>query len=247
MSGWFGGGGGEVAEPSCGEEGAASSLDALTAKFPSAHPTEVARFAAARPAADEAVALYTNYRAWRDGDGAPAALEKAAAAVSGDGREKLITVGGRTAGGDRVVLFVGARYDTEVAVEAYAAYVCAKLDSLLAEDDAEKLFVLVDCRPQPGWRNPSVLGHIPLMRALATHVPNMYPERLRRIVVYPLPGWFTYMLGTITALLSADTRAKLCFLAGDEALGSPVPAELADHVTRAMLPEEAAPLHEGLP
>ena len=225
--------------------GVSPSRAALTKAFPGAPAPELVRFAAAREDPAEALALYENYRAWRAGAGSADELAAAAAPVDSDGRDRFVQFGG-TQGVDRVVLVEGARYDVDVDVDAYVAFVCRKLDGVVSSDDARRLLVLVDCRPQEGWRNPAVYGHVPLIRALSNVVPDMYPERLARVVVYPLPSWATFVLGSITALLSEATAQKIVFLAGDDALGAPCPAELRDYVDAAALPADARARHAAL-
>ena len=213
--------------------------EALLAEFPSSPTAELRRFADARPAdADAAVSLYRGYLAWRAGDGAPAALAARSAAV--DDRS-FASLGGFAGprGGDRVFLVEGARYDVNTDAAAYVALLCEEMDAVLDAASDARLVVLVDCRPHEGWRNPPGYAFLPLIRAIAAVVPNTYPERLRAVVVYPLPRWASVLLGTVTALLDAKTRDKIVLLPGETDLGSPCPEGLRDHVALDALPAHA--------
>ena len=70
-------------------------------------------------------------------------------------------------------------------------------------------------------------------------IPDRYPERLRRVVVYPLPGWAKTLIGLVKRLLEPVTRDKIEVLAGSDAKDAPCPAGLAEHVALDAIPEHA--------
>ena len=155
--------------------------------------------------------------------------------------DRLATDDGVGKRGDRVVLVEGARFDpAHISSSSYAAHVCRTLDAALASDDASQFVVLIDCRAGKGWPNHGATAFWPLIRELARTVPDCYPERLRCVVVYPLPRWARVSLATATYLLPAKTRQKVWAVAGDDSRRAPVPEEIRE---KAPLVLQAVPAH----
>ena len=222
----------------------------LRRHFPAAPKAELKRFADARPDGG-AVEFYRAYQRWRLGEGAAETLQRKAAplVVGGEASpSRFIALGDRLATddgvgkrGDRVVLVEGARFDpSQISSSSYAAHVCRTLDAALASDDASQFVVLIDCRAGKGWPNHGATAFWPLIRELARTVPDCYPERLRCVVVYPLPRWARVSLATATYLLPAKTRQKVWAVAGDDSRRAPVPEEIRE---KAPLVLQAVPAH----
>jgi len=222
----------------------------LRRHFPAAPRAELQRFADARPDGG-AVEFYRAYQRWRLGEGAAETLQRKAAplVVGGEASpSRFIALGDRLATddgvgkrGDRVVLVEGARFDpSQISSSSYAAHVCRTLDAALASDDASQFVVLIDCRAGKGWPNHGATAFWPLIRELARTVPDCYPERLRCVVVYPLPRWARVSLATATYLLPAKTRQKVWAVAGDDSRRAPVPEEIRE---KAPLVLQAVPGH----
>ena len=139
------------------------------------------------------------------------------------------------------MLVEGARFDpAHISSSSYAAHVYQTLDAALASDDASQFVVLIDCRAGKGWPNHGATAFWPLIRELARTVPDCYPERLRCVVVYPLPRWARVSLATATYLLPAKTRQKVWAVAGDDSRRAPVPEEIRE---KAPLVLQAVPGH----
>ena len=225
-------------------------LRILRRHFPAAPRAELKRFADARPDGG-AVEFYRAYQRWRLAEGAAETLQRKAAplVVGGDSSpSRFIALGERLhqddgvgKRGDRVVLVEGARFDpAQISSSSYAAHVCRTLDAALASDDASQFVVLIDCRAGKGWPNHGATAFWPLIRELARTVPDCYPERLRCVVVYPLPRWARVSLATATYLLPAKTRQKVWAVAGDDSRRAPVPEEIRE---KAPLVLQAVPGH----
>ena len=58
---------------------------------------------------------------------------------------------------------------------------------LAAGDAAEKITVAVDVRGGGGWSNPSPTSLVPFVRVLSAVLSANFPERLRRMVIFPVP------------------------------------------------------------
>lgn len=216
-----------------------ASLQALTETYPDAPAAELRRFADARPDSQEdALALYAKYLAWREADGSAAALAEAAAPLGGTISEGFASLGPKTAG-DRVLLVEGARYDSAFDHAAYVALLCSHMDAACAAADANRVVVVVDCRPCRGWPSPAGWSFLPLLRAILGTAPDCYPERLRTVVVFPVPYWAAMIMNTVTALLDPVTRDKIALVAGDTDVDTPCPAGVWDHVAADALPPRA--------
>ena len=87
---------------------------------------------------------------------------------------------------------------------------------------------------------------MPFLRACASIIPDVYPERLRKVVVYPLPGWAKTLIGLVKKLLDPVTRDKIVLLRGDDSRDAPCPAGLVKHVAHGQLPPHARARHAAL-
>ena len=244
------------AEPAAASPSSSSSDDddgkvaILRRHFPAAPRAELQRFADARPDGG-AVEFYRAYQRWRLGEGAAETLQRKAAPLVVGGESspsRFIALGERLhqddgvgKRGDRVVLVEGARFDpAQISSSSYAAHVYQTLDAALASDDASQFVVLIDCRAGKGWPNHGATAFWPLIRELARTVPDCYPERLRCVVVYPLPRWARVSLATATYLLPAKTRQEVWAVAGDDSRRAPVPEEIRE---KAPIVLNAVPAH----
>ena len=121
---------------------------------------------------------------------------------------------------------------TRVAACRFLATCCSAVGSKVVDgpslNDAAQFVVLIDCRAGKGWPNHGATAFWPLIRELARTVPDCYPERLRCVVVYPLPRWARVSLATATYLLPAKTRQKVWAVAGDDSRRAPVPEEIRE-------------------
>jgi len=192
--------------------------------------------------------MYKNYLQWREDSGSREALEEASSEV----QDKLfISLGGLDAKtGDQLVLIEGARYDLNVEPQAYAAHVCYTLDSVLLPSSATRLVVLIDVRAGSDWPNPSASRLVPFVRKCANLLQESYPERLRKIIVYPLPFWLYHLGELILALLDAKTRDKVVLLgsANTEAGDSFAPqANCSEPAPTAQIAENFDNLDKTLP
>ena len=228
----------------------ASSLASLVEAFPEAPKAELERFAAARPGkGKEAVKFYKSYVKWRSEEGSAEALVKAAAPAERDGRGVFATLGGFVGEErDRLLLVEGARLDLSVDPKSYVAALCRRMDEALSREDSSRVVVLIDTRSGRGWPNPPALKLVPFLRLCASSIPDRYPERLRKVVVYPLPSWAKTLISLVKRLLEPVTRDKIAVVKGDDSRDAPCPPGLAKHV-KALddVPEHARRRHAVLP
>lgn len=220
------------------------SLDALRSRFPGAPEEELRRFARARPKSEEAaLRMYEEHVRWRRAEGAAERLAEAAAGAP----RRWAAAGGEAKDGTMILFVQGARYDLSTSPESHTSAICHTIDSMLPPEVSGQLTVLVDVRSGVGWPNPPAAQLLPFFRDAARVIPDHFPERLRRLVVYPLPQAVTVLVGLILALLDSKTRAKLCLLLGPSNEGAPCPADgLRQFVSKEGLPEHARAMHDGL-
>lgn len=212
--------------------------------FPDAPPGELERFRVAnidKPL--EAKRIYDWYRGWRRAEGSAARVAASAARVP---NFHFVTVGGRTPLGDKILLVEGARFDPSVDPAAYVALICLRMDEAFRANDDGKVVVLIDCRGGARWPNPPARKIVPLLRRIASVVPNVYPERLRNILVYPLVPWIGRLARGSMRMLDRVTRDKVVLMDGLEGHYAPAPEALRDHVTHDLVPPHAADRHAVL-
>jgi len=186
--------------------------------------------------------MYEDHVQWRKGPGSAQRLEEAAKAV-GPG---YISVGGKAPDGTPIIHVQGARYDPSIEAETYVLACAKALEDARAPADGGKVTLLVDLRPGEGWHN--VPGHqmLPFFKLLSAILPNNYPERAQRIVVYPMPFLVKTLWNMVKVLLDPVTQEKFVILGGSASVGAPCPAELATYVSLDQLPEGVRATHQAL-
>jgi hypothetical protein len=155
---------------------------------------------------------------------------------------------GRATDGTRILFVLGAKIDLNKGTPAEyalsAAAVVDAIDASLAE--TERLTVLVDTRGADGWPNPPVWDVIPVARAAAAVLTANYPERVTRIVVYPLPAAATAVWQAFKWVLPTATTSRMVLLAGPAARTSPAPDGLAEYVSCDEIREDLRSRHAAL-
>ena len=222
------------------------SLHALVAEAPDAPMAELRRFARARPGKPaDAVAMYREHVRWAAAEGASDKLARAAEAIPKNWIDS--SHGGVARDGTRVVYVQGARYDLTLAPEEYTHAICHVLEATTRATSEEKVTVLLDVRTGDGWLNPPAQKLLPFFKHMAKVVPNHYPERLKRVVIYPLPWIVAALIKVVKNLFDPVTREKFIVLSGSDKTGAPCPVDLGEYVTRAGLPDHGRAIHAELP
>lgn len=226
----------------CKGEGAGEQarLDQMVKRFPNAPAKELLRFCQARPdSVDEAIDMYAQHLKWRLQDGDPDRLAAAFGALP----QNYCRRAGRARDGSPTLLVQGARYDPAVGSKPFVLGLCHVIDQMGCD---EKFTLLVDLRPGEGWPNVPAYRMIPFIRLIASICPSNYPERVHRILVYPLPPMVEQLTRVIKSLMDEGTRRKIEVISGPSEVGSPCPRELGKHVSYEQLPEDAQSMHLSL-
>ena len=144
----------------------------------------------------------------------------------------------RCKAGSRVLLVLGAMYDNStIGAEEYALAMAAFIDENVPRDEAGKFTVLIDARGGDNWPNPRPWSVLPWIRALASTLTSNFPERLGRLVIYPVPWVATAVWSAASQLLDERTAAKCVMLSGPAARTEPIPDGISEYVTDELLQE----------
>lgn len=215
----------------------------MRAEFPDSESAELLRFCRARPdSVADACQMYRSYLEWRQDTGSTQNLSDAANAIP----TKLFRHCGQALDGSPLLLVEGARYDANIEPEKYVLACAHAVDSRLSSDDDRKLTVLIDVRPGEGWNNPPALKMLPFFRSCADVLSNNYPERVQRVVIYPVPSLVGHLWRMVRSMLDPVTRGKIQVHNGSAALGAPCPSELRQVVELSQLPIDAQQRHQAL-
>lgn len=133
--------------------------------------------------------------------------------------------------GNRVLVLMGAMYDDAVGgPDDYTRAFAALIDEHVDRDSDEKFTVCVDARGGDGWRNPGAWSVLPWVRSLASVLSSNFPERLHRLILFPVPWIATAAWGAATALLDEVTSSKMVMVAGNASRDQPIPEAISEHL-----------------
>ena len=114
----------------------------------------------------------------------------------------------------RILQIFPARLDLSLAAaHTYSLAAALYLDRRFSRSIEEKVALFVDVRGGKGWTNPSPLSALPFIRSTAALLGDNYPERLRRLVLFPLPSSAAWVWSAAQKFLDADTRRKVVVIA----------------------------------
>jgi hypothetical protein len=129
--------------------------------------------------------------------------------------------------GTRIIHVLPAQLDPTLAAPAtYALAVAIFLELALDRRSMEKITVVLDVRAGTGWANPSPLSLLPFIKIVAVLLNAHFPERLHKLVLFPLPRAATFLFNTAKMCLDQDTASKMEICPGPGNNDSPVPAQV---------------------
>jgi len=139
-----------------------------------------------------------------------------------------------------------ARFDLAVPPEEYALACADALDQAAPTGGSAKATILIDLRPCEGWANTPAAKMLAFMKCAARVLPDKYPDRADRFILYPMTPIVKYFWSLVSGFLDKAVRDQFLMLAGSASLGAPCPSELGEHVTLDQLPLDAHRMHEAL-
>jgi len=136
------------------------------------------------------------------------------------------------ADGTRIVYVIPAKMNKKLADgHTYGLNLALYLHFLLERNSMEKLTILLDVRGGDGWPNPSAYGLMPFIRSTVTHLNNLFPERLGRCVLYPVPTLSLYLWEMAKVFIDKDTVKKIVLFNSYPKLeNSPPNKQIAEYV-----------------
>lgn len=147
----------------------------------------------------------------------------------------------------RIFFVQGARIDLGKGnPNHYALSAAAAIDSETQQmSTLERFTVIVDTRAGAGWANPPIWHIVPVVRECIRVLGANYPERVQRIVIYPLPSAAT-MVWQAFKLVLGSYGSKVVLLDGPASRDSPAPENLAEYVSYEQLREDIRQRHVSL-
>jgi len=148
---------------------------------------------------------------------------KCTGALEGDDKYETAL---RDSDGARVFCIRPALMDIRLAkAKTYTLAVAIYLDRSMDRQFAEKVTVIVDVRAGRDWPNTHVLKLIPFVKHSVQLLLPLFPERLHRALVYPVPNAFYYIWTLISKLMDPLTVERVCILEGKCKIEAPPPNE----------------------
>jgi hypothetical protein len=136
--------------------------------------------------------------------------------------------------GHRIIQIMPAQMDITLAKSStYALAVALYLNLQLDREEEERIVVCMDVRAGQGWPNTHVVRLVPFMQQTTTLLLSLFPERLHRCLLYPVPPSFLWVWKTISKVVDPLTREKICLMSGPNKIISPPPFEqMHDHMDK---------------
>jgi len=105
----------------------------------------------------------------------------------------------------------------------YTLAVAIYIDGCCARDELERVTVCLDVRAGRGWPNTHVLRLIPFIKESLKILLPLFPERLHKALVYPVPPAFLFVWKMMSKYLDKDTVDKVCIIEGRCKIEAPPP------------------------
>ena len=224
---------------------ATEAADPLAAEFPTLHPAERRRFLAARDGDTTAAAKMLHaHLAWRS---SLLPLPPDAPRIGAGLPVYAWTCPGTALDGTVVLCCQPSLIDPDIASEdAYIAALSEVLDATFDRASEDKCTVLLDTRKREGAPNVPGIKMMGIGKKIARVLSDEFPERMARLVVYPVPSALSFIWGLMKPFLAPKTAAKIVLLNGADGQAAPCPKALADFVSLETFGEDDQKRHAAL-
>ena len=198
--------------------------------FPDANESEIVRFLIARKGVVEhSSAMLRAARQWHTTN-FPSKLKEIIPAL----KTGCIFAHGQALDGTPTLYFRSALYDSKAATAMQytlaAAYV---IDNILASTNQSAVTVIVCVAQVPGAPNEG--ADLNFIKSFVKVLSDNYPERLRRLVLYPFPLFGRVVWSIVKLFVDKRSQEKVVLLPGDG--DGNLPEQLLNYVDRSAVPQ----------
>jgi hypothetical protein len=131
--------------------------------------------------------------------------------------------------GHRIFHIIPAMMDDKLAKQStYTLAVALYLDRVVDHSSMETVTLCLDVRAGRGWPNAHAVRLVPFMKNSLKILLPLFPERLHKCIVFPLPSTFFYIWTMISKCLDPITAAKICVVSGRCKIEASPPMEKLD-------------------
>ncbi|KAL7541055.1 hypothetical protein ACHAXR_010588 [Thalassiosira sp. AJA248-18] len=138
--------------------------------------------------------------------------------------------------GTRILHILPFRLDLSLATApTYSLAAALYLDRRFSRSTAERINLFCDVRGGRGWANPTPWSTLPFIQSTASLLGSHYPERLERLVLFPMPKSAIWVWSAAQKCLDPNTASKVVIVSNSSAEGNGVPEGLEEFVDGACL------------
>ena len=144
--------------------------------------------------------------------------------------------------GTKLLLALPATCDLALgSASEYAAAAASLLDAIMPRESMDRITILIDVDGVPGGACHTPLRLLPLIRELVVVLAGNFPERVERILVYPVPFALRWVWSTVQGFIDPVTASKVKLFAKPMVAGLRFPAALTEYADTTPLSPPAAP------
>jgi hypothetical protein len=131
--------------------------------------------------------------------------------------------------GTRILHILPFRLDLSIATApTYSLAAALYLDRRLSRLTTERITLFCDVRGGRGWANPTPWSTLPFIQSTASLLGSHYPERLERLVLFPMPTSAIWVWSAAKKCLDPNTSSKVVVVSPGE--GNAPPEDLLEYV-----------------
>ena len=134
--------------------------------------------------------------------------------------------------GQRIFHIIPAQMDDQLAsTYTYALATALYINKHLDREGLERITVCMDVRAGRGWPNIHAMRLVPFMKQTTTLLLSLFPERLHKCVIYPVPSTFLWIWNLIAKVIDPLTKDKICLLSGVNKIEAAPPLDqMSEHL-----------------
>jgi hypothetical protein len=124
--------------------------------------------------------------------------------------------------GTRILHILPFRLDLSIATApTYSLAAALYLDRRFSRFTSERVTLFCDVRGGRGWANPTPWSTLPFVQSTASLLGSHYPERLERLVLFPMPKSAIWVWSAAQKCLDTNTASKVVVVSSAEGTGLP--------------------------